>query len=47
MQNDHMERLDLHRMADDGCPNTATTDSLNHDVTDFWAILGNNDQAGG
>ena len=47
MQNDHIDRTDLHRMADDGCPNGPSGESTTHDLSEFWARLGNNDQVDG
>ncbi len=47
MQNDHIDRKDLHRMADDGCPNGLSGDSQTHDLAEFWTILGNNDNSDG
>jgi hypothetical protein len=47
MQNDLNDRADLHRMADDGCPNSPTGDTQNHDLSDLWVILGKNDQTNG
>jgi hypothetical protein len=43
MQSDQIERIELHRMVDDGCPNTPSGDTQVHDLTDFMVVLGNND----
>ena len=42
MPTDHIDRNDLARMADDGCPNNVdrTGESKTHDLAEFWAMLG-------
>ena len=44
MQNDHIDRHDLYRMADDGCPNGPSGDSQSYDLAEFWAKLSNIDK---
>jgi len=39
MPNDMLERFELHRMADDGCPNGPSGDTLTHDLAELWARL--------
>lgn len=38
MQNDTTDRIDLNRLADDGCPNT-TGDTQVHDLSQLLAAL--------
>jgi hypothetical protein len=47
MQSDHIDRTDLNRMADDGCPNNPTGDTQTHDLAELWVVLGKNDQTTG
>jgi len=42
MQNDHIDRTDLQRLADDGCPNT-TGDTQTYDLAALLARLGKDD----
>jgi hypothetical protein len=43
MQNDHIDRTDLSRLADDGCPHAADRDTGTHDVPALWTALGKDD----
>jgi hypothetical protein len=45
MQNDHIERVELERMVDDGCPHSSFGDSHEHDLSNFLSKLGKNDHA--
>lgn len=47
MQNDHIDRVDLHRMADDGCPNVPDRDTHSFEINTRWDALGNDDQGAG
>lgn len=44
MQNDSADRIDLCRMADDGCPHA---DLVAHDLAEPWPTPGKDDRAGG
>lgn len=44
MQNDTIDRSDLYRLADDGCPNVPDRDTGTHDLSDLWAALGKDDR---
>jgi hypothetical protein len=41
MQNDNIDRTDLCRMADDGCPHA---DTKAYDLTELWGTPGKDDQ---
>jgi hypothetical protein len=45
MQNDNLDRADLSRLADDGCPHAADRDTGTHDLTTLWLALGKDDTA--
>ena len=47
MQSEHIDRTDLCRMADDGCPNISTGDSQTHDLSEFWLRLGKKGETAG
>ncbi|MBY0455831.1 MAG: hypothetical protein K2V38_00685 [Gemmataceae bacterium] len=40
MQNDSPDRIDLCRLADDGCPHGPTGDTGSHELPALWALLG-------
>jgi hypothetical protein len=44
MQSDFLDRTDLYRLADDGCPHVPDRDTNTHDLSDFWAALGKDDR---
>lgn len=44
MQNDTIDRSDLYRLADDGCPNVPDRDTTVHDLSGLWAALGQDDR---
>jgi|GEM_PF-6908151 len=41
---DHIDRNDLCRLADDGCPHDFTADTAVHDLPDVWNVLCKDDQ---
>ncbi len=45
MQNDNIDRTDLYRLADDGCPHSPDRDTNTHDLSSLWAALGKDDTA--
>jgi hypothetical protein len=45
MQNDTLDRTDLSRLADDGCPHATDRDTGTHDLAGLWAALGKDDHA--
>ena len=45
MQADSIDRNDLYRLADDGCPHSpAPGDTSAHDLSALWAALGKDDR---
>jgi hypothetical protein len=45
MQNDNLDRTDLSRLADDGCPHASDRDFGAHELSDLRAALGKDDHA--
>jgi hypothetical protein len=45
MQNDIIDRSDLYRLADDGCPNVPDRDTGTQDLSELWADPGKDDHA--
>ncbi|AMV26339.1 hypothetical protein VT84_18220 [Gemmata sp. SH-PL17] len=44
MQADSIDRNDLYRLADDGCPHSPTSDTSAHDLSALWIALGKDDR---
>ena len=43
MQNDLIDRADLFRLADDGCPHAPDRDTGTHDLAELWSATGKDD----